>query len=90
MKADIAAVQHACGAVSLKVILETGLLSDDEKVRVGEMCRDLGVAFVKTSTGFSHGGATLADIAPMRGTVGPDLGVKASGGVRDRATAPAI
>ncbi|WP_455774972.1 deoxyribose-phosphate aldolase, partial [Burkholderia stabilis] len=59
VKADIAAVQHACGAVPLKVILETGLLSDDEKVRVCEMCRDLGVAFVKTSTGFGHGGATL-------------------------------
>ncbi|AOK54538.1 deoxyribose-phosphate aldolase [Burkholderia stagnalis] len=90
VKADIAAVQAACGEVPLKVILETGLLSDDEKVRVCEMCRELGVAFVKTSTGFGHGGATLADVALMRRTVGPAIGVKASGGVRDRATAVAM
>ncbi|SMG00246.1 deoxyribose-phosphate aldolase [Burkholderia singularis] len=87
VKADIAAVHAACGAVPLKVILETGLLSDDEKVRVCELCRDLGVAFVKTSTGFGHGGATLADVALMRRAVGPDVGVKASGGVRDREAA---
>ncbi|RQR58213.1 deoxyribose-phosphate aldolase [Burkholderia sp. Bp9002] len=90
VKADIAAVQAACGEVPLKVILETGLLSDDEKVRVCELCRALGVAFVKTSTGFGHGGATLADVALMRRTVGPAIGVKASGGVRDRATAVAM
>ncbi|MDW9245600.1 deoxyribose-phosphate aldolase [Burkholderia cepacia] len=90
VKADIEAVHRACGAVPLKVILETGLLTDDEKVRVCEMCRDLGVAFVKTSTGFGHGGATLADVALMRRTVGPVLGVKASGGVRDRAAALAM
>ncbi len=65
------------------------MLTDDEKVRVCEMCRELGVAFVKTSTGF-HGGATLADVALMRRMVGPTLGVKASGGVRDRATALAM
>lgn len=63
VKADIDAVHRACGTVPLKVILETGLLTDGEKVRVCEMCRDLGVAFVKTSTGFGHGGATLADVA---------------------------
>ncbi|WDD92287.1 deoxyribose-phosphate aldolase [Burkholderia sp. FERM BP-3421] len=90
VKADIAAVHAACGATPLKVILETGLLSDAEKVSVCEICRDLGVAFVKTSTGFGHGGATLADVALMRRTVGPVLGVKASGGVRDRAAALAM
>lgn len=90
VKADIDAVHRACGTVPLKVILETGLLTNDEKVRGCEMCRDLGVAFVKTSTGFGHGGATLADVALMRRTVGPVLGVKASGGVRDRATALAM
>ncbi|WP_323120227.1 deoxyribose-phosphate aldolase [Burkholderia alba] len=90
VKADIAAVHAACGAVPLKVILETGLLTDDEKVRVCEICRELGVAFVKTSTGFGHGGATLEDVALMRRTVGPALGVKASGGVRDRAAALAM
>ncbi|AJX14447.1 deoxyribose-phosphate aldolase [Burkholderia ubonensis] len=88
--ADIAAVQAACGPVPLKVILETGLLTDDEKVRVCEICRELRVAFVKTSTGFGHGGATLADVALMRRTVGPEIGVKASGGVRDRAAAVAM
>ncbi|KWF02868.1 deoxyribose-phosphate aldolase [Burkholderia pseudomultivorans] len=90
VKADIEAVHRACGAVPLKVILETGLLTDDEKVRVCEMCRALGVAFVKTSSGFGHGGATLADVALMRRAVGPEMGVKASGGVRDRATALAM
>jgi xanthosine phosphorylase len=90
VKDDIAAVHAACGAVPLKVILETGLLSDDEKVRVCEICRELGVAFVKTSTGFGHGGATIADVTLMRRTVGPDLGVKASGGVRDRQAAIAM
>ncbi|OJA91242.1 deoxyribose-phosphate aldolase [Burkholderia ubonensis] len=88
--ADIAAVQAACGPVPLKVILETGLLTDDEKVRVCEICREQRVAFVKTSTGFGHGGATLADVALMRRTVGPEIGVKASGGVRDRAAAVAM
>ncbi|KVC89792.1 2-deoxyribose-5-phosphate aldolase [Burkholderia ubonensis] len=88
--ADIAAVQAACGPVPLKVILETGLLTDDEKVRVCEICRELRVTFVKTSTGFGHGGATLADVALMRRTVGPEIGVKASGGVRDRAAAVAM
>ncbi|KWO55291.1 2-deoxyribose-5-phosphate aldolase [Burkholderia ubonensis] len=88
--ADIAAVQAACGPVPLKVILETGLLTDDEKVRVCEICRELRVAFVKTSTGFGHSGATLADVALMRRTVGPEIGVKASGGMRDRAAAVAM
>jgi deoxyribose-phosphate aldolase len=87
---DIAAVRAACGAVPLKVILETCLLDEAQKVRACEICRDLGVAFVKTSTGFSRGGATVDDVALMRRVVGPDIGVKASGGVRDAATAQAM
>jgi len=88
--ADIAEVLAACGAVPLKVILETGLLDDDQKRQACRICRDLGVAFVKTSTGFGHGGATLEDVRLMREEVGPELGVKASGGVRDRAMALAM
>lgn len=66
----------------LKVILETCLLSDAEKVQACELAREAGLDFVKTSTGFSTGGATQADVALMRRTVGPALGVKASGGIR--------
>jgi deoxyribose-phosphate aldolase len=69
--------------VVLKVILETCLLSDEEKVRACELARNAGLDFVKTSTGFSTGGATEADVALMRRIVGPGLGVKASGGIRD-------
>jgi deoxyribose-phosphate aldolase len=87
---DIAAVLKACGKVPLKVILETCLLDEAQKVRACEICRELGVAFVKTSTGFSRSGATLEDVALMRRVVGPDIGVKASGGVRDVATAKAM
>lgn len=87
VREDIAQVHKACGAVPLKVILETCLLDDAQKVQACEICRDLGVAFVKTSTGFSRGGATLEDVALMRQTVGAGVGVKASGGVRDYPTA---
>ncbi|KAE9528340.1 deoxyribose-phosphate aldolase [Testudinibacter aquarius] len=90
VKADIDAVLNACGQVPLKVILETCLLSRDEIVRLCEICRELQVAFVKTSTGFSKGGATVEDVALMRSVVGRDIGVKASGGVRDFATALAM
>src|SRR5678816_688448 len=65
-----------------KVIIETALLTDDEKVRACLAAKKAGADFVKTSTGFSKGGATVADIALMRKTVGSDLGVKASGGVK--------
>src|SRR5688572_11244093 len=68
--------------VTCKVIIETALLTDDEKVRACLAARNAGADFVKTSTGFSKGGATVADIALMRRTVGADLGVKASGGVK--------
>jgi deoxyribose-phosphate aldolase len=87
---DIAQVLNACGSVPLKVILETCLLDDEQKEQACVICRELGVAFVKTSTGFSHHGATLEDVRLMRRIVGPDLGVKASGGVRDYATAVAM
>ncbi|MFK3795000.1 MULTISPECIES: deoxyribose-phosphate aldolase [unclassified Pseudomonas] len=87
---DIAAVKQACGAVPLKVILETCLLDDAQKVAACEICRELNVAFVKTSTGFSKSGATLDDVALMRKVVGAGVGVKASGGVRDYATAVAM
>lgn len=68
--------------VTCKVIIETALLTDDEKVRACQAAKNAGADFVKTSTGFSKGGATVADIALMRRTVGADLGVKASGGVK--------
>jgi deoxyribose-phosphate aldolase len=86
--ADIAAVAKAVkGKAVLKVILETGLLTDEEKVAASRLSKEAGADFVKTSTGFGKGGATESDIALMRKTVGPELGVKASGGVRDRETA---
>lgn len=87
--AGVAEVCHALGA-KLKVILETCLLSDDEKVRACQIAKQAGADFVKTSTGFSKGGATLEDVALMRRTVGPTMGVKASGGVRDREAARAM
>jgi deoxyribose-phosphate aldolase len=76
--------------VPLKVILETCLLDDAQKTRACEICRELDVAFVKTSTGFSRSGATLEDVTLMRNVVGAGVGVKASGGVRDYATAVAM
>jgi len=90
VEAGIAMVQAQCADTPLKVILETCLLGDEQKRRACEVCRDLGVAFVKTSTGFSSGGATVDDVRLMREVVGPAMGVKASGGIRDRATAIAM
>ena len=90
VREDIETVHLACNGVPLKVILETCLLTDEQIVRVCEICRELQVAFVKTSTGFSTGGATVEHVALMRKTVGPDMGVKASGGVRDRKAALAM
>jgi deoxyribose-phosphate aldolase len=74
----------------VKVILETGLLTDEEKILACEIAKSAGADFVKTSTGFGHGGATIADVALMRKTVGPSLGVKASGGIRTREEAIAL
>ncbi|WP_308637978.1 deoxyribose-phosphate aldolase [Paenibacillus silvisoli] len=81
---DVRGVADACkGRAVSKVILEVGLLTDEEKVTASEICKRAGADFVKTSTGFGPGGATVKDIALMRQTVGPEMGVKASGGVRD-------
>ena len=90
VESDIQAVVDASGDVLTKVIIETSLLTDEEKVKACQAAVRAGADFVKTSTGFSTAGATVADIALMRQTVGPDLGVKASGGVRSMADAEAM
>lgn len=91
VQADIQAVVEAVkGKALVKVIIETCLLTDEEKVRACELAVAAGTDFVKTSTGFSTGGATVADIALMRQTVGPNIGVKASGGVRSKADVDAM
>ncbi|MCL4899086.1 deoxyribose-phosphate aldolase [Streptococcus suis] len=79
---DIKAVVAASGDKLAKVIIEACLLTDDEKVKACQLSQEAGADYVKTSTGFSTGGATVADVALMRKTVGPDMGVKASGGAR--------
>ncbi|MFA9376142.1 MAG: deoxyribose-phosphate aldolase [Lachnotalea sp.] len=85
---DIKKVKASCGNKSiLKVIIEACLLTDAEKVKACELSKEAGADFVKTSTGFSTGGATAQDVKLMRQTVGNDMGVKASGGIRDRKTA---
>jgi deoxyribose-phosphate aldolase len=78
-----AVVEAAKGRALTKVIIETSLLTKEEKIRVCELAVKAGADFVKTSTGFSSGGATIEDIALMRQAVGPNIGVKASGGVRN-------
>jgi deoxyribose-phosphate aldolase len=89
---DIRAVAEAVHSEEaiLKVIIETGLLSDDQKVLACEAAVEAGADFVKTSTGVNGGGATVEDVALLRRTVGPDLGVKASGGVRSLQDAQAM
>lgn len=87
---DIKAVVEAAGGNLVKVIIETCLLTDEEKVKACELSKEAGADFVKTSTGFSKGGATVEDIALMRKTVGTEMGVKASGGIRDYETAKAM
>jgi deoxyribose-phosphate aldolase len=77
-------------SVTCKVIIETALLTDDEKIRACQAAKRAGADFVKTSTGFAKGGATVADIALMRRAVGAELGVKASGGVKSMADARAM
>ncbi|WP_300380976.1 deoxyribose-phosphate aldolase [Clostridium sp.] len=85
VKKDIeAVVSVAKGRALTKVIIETCLLTDEEKITACKLAKEAGADFVKTSTGFSTGGATKEDIKLMRETVGPKLGVKASGGVRTR------
>jgi deoxyribose-phosphate aldolase len=89
---EITAVAEAvhAGEAILKVIIETALLSDAQKVLACEAAVEAGADFVKTSTGFNGGGATVEDVALMRKTVGPEIGVKASGGVRSLADAQAM
>jgi len=98
VESDIRAVVDVChrssrkagrGAIS-KVILETALLTDEEKVIASVLALNAGADYVKTSTGFSSGGATAADVALMRRVVGPGMGVKASGGVRTKEDAEAM
>jgi deoxyribose-phosphate aldolase len=86
---SLAQICHQQGAI-LKVILETCLLTQDEKKKACELAVKAGVDFVKTSTGFSSAGATIEDIKLMRSIVGPDRGVKASGGIRNTETAQAM
>lgn len=87
VKDDIYGVVGAAGGNIVKVILETALLTDEEKIKACELSKEAGADFVKTSTGFGPGGATAEDIALMRKTVGKYMGVKASGGIRDFETA---
>ena len=82
VKEEIRLLKEVTGSNVLKVIIETCLLTDEEKVRACTLAKEAGADFVKTSTGFSTGGATVHDVALMRKTVGPEMGVKASGGVR--------
>jgi deoxyribose-phosphate aldolase len=86
---SLAQVCHQQGAI-LKVILETCLLTQEEKKKSCELAVKAGVDFVKTSTGFSTAGATVEDIKLMRSIVGPEMGVKASGGIRNTETAMAM
>lgn len=87
---DIKAVVEASGDKLVKVIIEGCLLTDDEKVKACLAAKAAGADFVKTSTGFSTGGATVEDVRLMRQTVGPDMGVKAAGGARSLADAQAF
>ena len=83
MSDDIKAVVAAAESNSVKVIIEACLLNDDEKVTAANAVVDSGAHFVKTSTGFSTGGATLSDVKLLRETVGKEFGVKASGGIKE-------
>lgn len=85
LEEDIKAVVEAAkGKALVKVIIETCLLTEEEKVKACELAKKAGADFAKTSTGFSKGGATVEDITLMRKTVGKDMGVKASGGIHNR------
>ena len=87
---EVALVKKACGKILLKVILETCLLSDDEIIECSKACVRAGADYVKTSTGFSKGGATTHAVELMRKAVGPNVGVKASGGIHSRSEAQAM
>lgn len=90
VQADIRAVVRAAAGKTVKVIIETCLLTDEEKTRACKLAMAAGADFVKTSTGFSAGGATVADVRLMRAAVGPNFGVKAAGGIRTREQALAM
>ena len=87
---ELCDVVEAADERTVKVILEASLLTDEEKVRACQLIVESGAQFVKTSTGFSSAGATVADVKLMRETVGPKFGVKASGGIRDAQAALAM
>lgn len=87
--AGVVRLAHAASAL-VKVIIETSLLTEEEKITACLLAKEAGADYVKTSTGFSGGGATVADVALMRRVVGPEMGVKASGGVRDYADAKSL
>ncbi len=87
IKNEISSLKKVCGDKVLKVIIETCLLTDDEKIKACELSKEAGADFVKTSTGMSKGGATKEDVALMRKVVGEKLGVKASGVIKDLNTA---
>jgi len=82
VREDIERVVKACKQAPVKVIIESGYLSDEEKVQACKLAQEAGAAFVKTSTGFASGGATVTDVMLMRRTVGERFGVKAAGGIR--------
>jgi deoxyribose-phosphate aldolase len=82
VREDIERVVKACKQAPVKVIIESGYLSDEEKVQACKLAQEAGAAFVKTSTGFGSGGATVTDVMLMRRTVGERFGVKAAGGIR--------
>lgn len=84
VEAEIRAVRDACHRTDAicKAIIETGLLTHEEKVRACRAATNAGADFIKTSTGFGHGGATVEDVKLIRSVVGPDMGIKASGGIR--------
>lgn len=84
VKTEIAELKKVAGDHILKVIIETCLLNEEEKIRACKLSKEAGADFVKTSTGFSKGGATVADVKLMRETVGKEMGVKASGGVKTK------
>lgn len=87
---DITSVKRACGKALLKVIIETCLLTNEEKIQACLAAKRAGAEFVKTSTGFSKAGATVDDVVLMRRTVGNEMGVKAAGGIHNRMQAEAM
>jgi deoxyribose-phosphate aldolase len=87
---DMHEVIRAAARAKVKVIVETGVLTDEEKVTAATLAKRAGAAFLKTSTGFGHGGATIADVQLLRSIAGSDIGVKASGGIRTTADAIAM